>query len=178
MIEWVSDKDLFKELVEVEYDQIETPLVINDVLITNYKYTKLNNLILHQINVSGKEQNINNFKSLLDDIYHPLTFTFTNLTEVESFWLSRFIQLILYKDYHFNVTNVTYVDGVYTPYQNQNFLYVNHIISIDLNNIKGYIPLIDLCKDKVDIVVATSDLIYTLDLSLFKYNVVYGIPAI
>ncbi len=178
MIEWVSDIDLFKELLDVDYTQIETPLVINNVLMTDYRYQKMNHLILHQMNVKGKEENIEAFKLLLDHRYQPLTFSFDNLTEVESFWMARFIQLLLYKDYQITATTVTYVNQIFTPYHDKNYIYVDNLITLNLFKLVGFIPLLDLYHDQVDLNVATSDLIYTLDLSLFDYEVIHDIPAI
>lgn len=179
MLEWASDIDIFEELINEKYVNIDTPLVINNVLITQYNYTKLyHNVVLHRIHIQGKDNDIENFKLLLDNRYQPLRFKFDGLSEVESFWLSRYIQLLLYKNYHFNVTSVINIDNIFTPYINTNYIYVKDNIDIDFTKVIGYLPLIDTYIEKVDLPLATSDLINILDLSLFDYVHIYGIPSI
>jgi hypothetical protein len=61
--------------------------------------------------------------------YEILTFNYS-CSNVESYWLGRMIQLILYKNYNFNVTSITYIDGIFTPYIDQDYIYINNIIFI------------------------------------------------
>ena len=171
-ITWVSNKDLFNQIFKIPSYLIETPLIMNDLLIINYIRTPLyKGIVKHMIDVQGSEQAIIDFNYLVQNNFKVLTYT-TRLIKVEEILgFTRQLQIALYQHgyktdiiYYINGDNMTFVPMI----KGEN-VYVEKMIDIDVDAFIGYKPLVDLYIDPVSLKIAASDLIYQCDLTPFDY---------
>ncbi len=180
-IVWISDKDLFKELLDVPSYMIDTPLVMANLLISQYIRIPLyKGLVKHEIDVEGSDEAINHFNQLIINDLEILTFT-TKLIKVEEILgFTRQLQIALYRlNYK---TKIQYqFDGdymIFTPTVKGEYLYTNDHIDIDIEKMIGYKPLVDLYIEPVKLHIASSQLIYNLDLTDFNYHVIHDVVVV
>lgn len=189
MLTWISQNDTFYQLLGVSDENIETPLAMNDMLITYYKKTPLyKGLSKNELMAT----NINQFKSMIDPDIQQLTLT-TNLSNNDELNnLTLFIKIILYKHFDYDINDVviqyTETSIILMPTVNVNedvdYLYCttddfNKMTSfINLDQCIGYKPLLSLTHDPITIELLASDLVWTVDLSAFDYLNLYNIPVV
>lgn len=180
-IVWVTEKDIFEALLEVPGYLVESPLVLNNILINQYIRTPLyKGLIKHEVDVEGTSEDIENFNTLIQNNLKIITFT-TKLIKVEEILgFTRQLQIALFKQgykckikYDFEGLQMTF-----TPIINGEYLYAYDDIILDVDQFIGYKPLIDLYIDPVKLHIASSDLIYECDLTPFDYKTVNNIPVV
>ncbi len=163
MITWVNKESL--------YDDIETPFATDDLFIKFFNKTPLyNGLYKYEMDVVG---------SIDIESYEKLTFK-TYIIDIDKvYWLNRLIQIILYRmGYHVNHVIIDTIGDhiIYTPTISGEYVYIENPIDLNIESLIGYKALID--DDNVSIEIASSDLIWLCDLSLFKYDIIYDIPVI
>ena len=179
-ITWVSDIDLFKQLLDIPSYLIETPLLVNDLLIDEYIRTPLyKGLIKHEIHIQGSNHAIVDFNYLIQNDLKILTYTTRFIKVEEILGFTRQLQIALYQQGY--ITDIKYYmngdDMTFVPMINGEHLYVYKHIDIDVDSFIGYKPLVDLYIDPVELKIAASDLIYQCDLTPFDYIVNY-IPVV
>ena len=185
---WISDKDIFNELLGVPSYLIETPIMINDVLIEQYSRTPLyKGLIKHVVTVQGSDDTdiggvnaIEEFNKLIQNNFYVMTYTTPLIRVEEILGVTRQLQIALYNKgyktkiiYYINGNEMTFVLMI----KDEN-LYVDHDIVINVEAFIGYKPLVDLYVDPVEVYIAASELIFQCDLTPFDYIVINGIPVV
>jgi len=186
MITWISNLDYFLN--------IETPMVTENGLFIQY-YNKLHlyhDVYKYQINVTGsKPEAIKAFEGEISNSFHILKYSTRNVKLNELICIKRIIAIILYNlnydidviNHHIDDDRITFIPTVkikpYNKLQTVEYIYIVDDINIDIDEIIGYKPLIDLQMNEVSLELAASDLIWTCDLDKYaKYEVIYSIPVI
>jgi len=186
MLTWISNSSF-----KLYDEKIIAPMITEDGLfIEYYQETPLyHNLIKHQIDISkSKPSAINNFN--INSDYYILTFTCPQINEIELLWVKRLVSIILFK-LNYNIVNINHeMENDYIrliplvfikPLHNVGFsenIYVNNNIKINIDELIGYKPLIDLYEYTASLEIASSDLIWACDLSPYSYDILYDIPVI
>jgi hypothetical protein len=190
MITWISNQDLFFNLLGVYDEDIETPLAFDDMLITYYKKSPLyKGLYKNEITVNHVSDQ---FKSLITNDIQQLTFNITINNSNKLLNITSLLKIMLYKHYQYDIndimiqyTNDTVVliptanvndsiDNIYCTQDNYNKI----TTLIDLSQLVNYTPLLDLTNDPISLEIKSSDLIWTYDLSPFNYINLYDIPVV
>lgn len=186
MITWVSK--------ESDFNDIEPPLITeNGLFIQYYHKTPLyHGLVKNEIDITGsKPEAIEAFKN--DIRIHNvdlkvLTFKTNKVIKLEELpWVKRLLSIILFK-LNYNIYNInhefnhetTFIPTVQiTPYNQPAFTeYIYNNIDINIDELIGYKPLIDLFDDQVSLDIASSDFIWDCDLDSYQYEIIHNIPVI
>ena len=177
---WVSDSnyDVFQDIFDVPDYLIETPLAYDGLLIDEYIRTPMyKGLFKNEITYSGDSTS---FNQLLDNIdLKVLSYTIP-VIEVELLpGVMRLLQISLYKR-GYDTKMIFNKEDVITliPMINDENMYTDEFVDIDVEAFIGYKPLIDLYTDQVDTKIAASDLIDLCDLSFFNYKIIDGIKVV
>lgn len=188
MLTWISDIP-FKL-----YDQVvEAPMITEDGLYVEYYHeTPLyHHLIKHEIIINkSKPEAINNFNQFINSDYKIVTFTCNIMNEEELLWVKRLLSIMLYK-LNYNIYNIDHLMendyirlipsvqiDVFNSLPIIENIYTKNTIDIDVNELIGYKPLIDLYEHTIALSVAASDLIWACDLEPYKYEIINDVPVI
>jgi hypothetical protein len=193
MYTWVvnpNNHDLFQTLLNMDFNMVEAPLALDGLLIQSMESQPLyDGLWQFTINVEGSKMDaVDRLKVWIAQFgILPTIIPIPDMGVMESYWLKRLITLIIYKKWQLKVEGFEILSEGWRPiirltrYQFPNFVkhlvLLYHPLKLEIQDLIGYRPVIDLYHRRVKIKVASSDLIQLYP-NLPVDQWIHGIPCV
>lgn len=175
------EEDFFETNIGISYQDVTAPLITDNGL---YIHTLTSTPLykgLYQFDMNVKDSKpdaLDKLRRWIDNhSYVPISFKIPDISEVQSLWLKRMIQLLVYKQHGLKVVGYKEEGNVLFPlikvinYIPNTFITLTALlylpVNIDIIALINLKPVIDLYYQPVSVKVAASDLIQLFNLDGF-----------